>query len=58
VKTLHFSRSFVVNLGDGGDPIGLTFVRENGRILAIHVTDVTPYEIVRNLRFDRIRRER
>ena len=42
-------------LRDGGHPIGLTFIRDGGRVVGIDVSDVTAYEVVRALRFDRIR---
>jgi CubicO group peptidase (beta-lactamase class C family) len=42
-------------LRDGGQPIGLTFIRDGGRVVGIDVSDVTAYEVVRALRFDRIR---
>lgn len=38
-----------------GYAVGVEFVREGRRIVAFEVTDVAPSEVVRRLRFDRIR---
>lgn len=44
---------FSVRWGNG-TPVGMRFVRKDGRVAAIELSDMTPTETVRALRYDRI----